>query len=42
MTVPVVAERVARGEFELHGIGKDIRDGSLEIYDPATGAFAPL
>jgi carbonic anhydrase len=42
MTFPFVAERVARGELELHGVWKDIRDGSLEIYDPATGAFAPL
>jgi carbonic anhydrase len=42
MTFPFVAERVARGEIALHGVWKDIRDGSLEIYDPATGAFAPL
>ena len=42
MSFPFVAERVADGRLELHGVWKDIRDGSLEVYDPATDAFVPL
>lgn len=42
MTFPFVREGVEAGRLELHGVWKDIRDGGLEAYDPATGAFAPL
>src|SRR5690606_20148758 len=42
MTFPFVAEAVRSGKLELHGLWKDIRDGSLEIYDSTTGTFGPL
>jgi carbonic anhydrase len=42
MTFPFVAEGVRAGRLELHGLWKDIRDGSLEIYDGASGSFGPL
>ena len=42
MTFPFVAEAVRAGRLELHGLWKDIRDGSLEAYDGATGSFVPL
>ena len=42
MTFPFVAEAVLAGRLELHGLWKDIRDGSLEAYDGATGSFVPL
>jgi carbonic anhydrase len=42
MTFPFVREAVEAGRLELHGVWKDIRDGGLEAYDPANGAFAPL
>ena len=42
MTFPFVAEAVLAGRLQLHGVWKDIRDGGLEFYDAATGAFAPL
>ena len=42
MTFPFVREAVEAGRLELHGVWKDIRDGGLEAYDPATDAFAPL
>jgi len=42
MTFPFVAERVADGRLQLHGLWKDIRDGVLEAYDGAAGAFARL
>ena len=35
MTFPFVAEAVRAGRLQLHGVWKDIRDGGLEIYDPA-------
>jgi carbonic anhydrase len=42
MTFPFVSEAVHSGRLELHGAWKDIRDGSLEIYDAATDTFVPL
>jgi carbonic anhydrase len=42
MTFPFVAEAVRAGRLELHGLWKDIRAGTLEVYDGATGGFAPL
>jgi carbonic anhydrase len=42
MTFPFVADAVLAGRLELHGVWKDIRDGGLEAYDPASRAFAPL
>jgi len=42
MTFPFVAEAVLSGRLALHGVWKDIRDGSLEVYDPASGVFAAL
>ena len=42
MTFPFVSEAVAEGRVELHGVWKDIRDGSLAVYDPATGDFVEL
>jgi carbonic anhydrase len=42
MSFPFIAETVASGRLQLHGAWKDIRDGGLEVYDPAADAFAPL
>ena len=42
MTFPFVRDAVTEGRLELHGVWKDIRDGSLAVYDPAGGAFADL
>jgi carbonic anhydrase len=42
MTFPFVRERVEDGRLQLHGVWKDIRDGGLEAYDPATESFVPL
>jgi carbonic anhydrase len=42
MTFPFVSQNVEAGRLQLHGVWKDIRDGSLELYDPETGGFAPL
>jgi carbonic anhydrase len=42
MTFPFVAERVADGRLQLHGLWKDIRDGELEAYDGAAGTFLRL
>ncbi|MFO1209094.1 MAG: carbonic anhydrase [Amaricoccus sp.] len=42
MSFPFVAEAVTNGRLQLHGVWKDIRDGNLELYDPAGGGFAPL
>ena len=39
MTFPFIAEAVEDGRLQLHGVWKDIRDGELEAYDPATGIF---
>lgn len=42
MTFPFVSERVEDGRLQLHGLWKDIRNGALEVYDPAQGGFVPL
>ena len=43
MTFPFVRDAVLDGRLEeLHGAWKDIRDGSLAIYDPAAGTFTDL
>lgn len=42
MTFPFIAEGVATGSLELHGVWKDIRDGDLELYDAEAGRFVPL
>jgi carbonic anhydrase len=42
MTFPFIAEAVAAGRLELHGVWKDIRDGSLLFYDSSSGGFLPL
>jgi carbonic anhydrase len=42
MTFPFVSGAVDAGRLELHGVWKDIRDGSLEVYDPAADRFSPL
>lgn len=42
MTFPFVAEAVAAGDLELHGLWKDIGAGLLEYYDADRGAFAPV
>lgn len=42
MTFPFVRERVEDGRLQLHGLWKDIRNGALEVYDPAAGGFVPL
>jgi carbonic anhydrase len=42
MTFPFVSAAVEAGRLQLHGVWKDIRDGSLEALDPDTGTFNPL
>jgi carbonic anhydrase len=42
MTFPFIRDAVRGGSLELHGVWKDIRDGSLEVYDPENDSFAPL
>jgi carbonic anhydrase len=42
MTFPFVAERVERGDLTLHGLWKDITNGSLLNYDPRTDGFVPV
>jgi carbonic anhydrase len=39
MTFPFVREAVAAGRLALHGIWKDISDGDIEWYDPASDRF---
>ncbi len=39
MSFPFVAEAVAADRLQLHGIWKDISDGDLEFFDPATQGF---
>jgi carbonic anhydrase len=39
MTFPFVADAIAAGRLEIHGVWKDIRDGGLEVYDAASGSF---
>jgi carbonic anhydrase len=42
MTFPIVAGAVNAGKLQLHGVWKDIRDGSLEVYDAPSGSFIEL
>jgi carbonic anhydrase len=42
MSFPFVADRVAAGDLELHGVWKDIGAGELEVYDAGADAFRPL
>ena len=39
MTFPFIASAVRAGDLQIHGAWKDIRDGSLEVYDPEMDAF---
>jgi carbonic anhydrase len=39
MTFPFVRAAVEAGELQLHGAWKNIRDGALEVLDPATDEF---
>ncbi len=41
-TFPFISERIADGRLALHGLWKNIADGTIEGYDPEKGAFAPL
>ena len=42
MTFPFVADGVRSGNLELHGVWKDIRNGTLQYYDAETDSFGPL
>ncbi len=42
MTFPFVRDAVLENRLELHGVWKDIRDGSLAFYDHAAGDFIDL
>ena len=42
MTFPFVRGRGGRKRLELHGVWKDIRDGSLAFYDAEAGDFVDL
>lgn len=42
MTFPFVAGAVRAGDLELHGAWKDIRDGSLQVYDARSDSFQPV
>lgn len=42
MTFPFVAARVADGRLKLMGAHYGVREGLLELLDPATGRFEPL
>ena len=42
MTFPFVRGAVEGDRLQLHGVWKDIRDGSLEVYDAPSEAFVPL
>lgn len=41
-THPSVAARLARGNLQIHGWVYDIRTGSVDAYDQATGSFLPV
>ena len=41
-TFPFISERIADGRLALHGLWKNIADGTIEGYDPEKGVFAPL
>ena len=42
MTFPFVAKAVENGDLTLHGLWKDITNGSLLNYDPRADGFVPL
>lgn len=42
MSFPFVARRVTEGRLNLAGARYGMADGKLELYDHATGAFAPI
>lgn len=42
MTFPFIRSAVEEGRLQLHGAWKDIRDGSLEVYDAGSDRFVPL
>ncbi|MFN3662136.1 carbonic anhydrase [Yoonia sp.] len=42
MTFPFVRSAVEDGSISLHGLWKNIGDGSLEHYDPATNLFVSV
>jgi carbonic anhydrase len=42
MSFPFIREAVEGDRLQLHGVWKDIRDGSLEVYDAASVGFAPV
>jgi len=42
MTFPFVRAAVAAENLSLHGVWHDIGEGTLEVFDPQTGDFAPL
>jgi carbonic anhydrase len=41
-TFPFLSRAIDEGRLQIHGAWKDIRDGSLEVYDPAQEAFLRL
>lgn len=42
VTFPCVKEALENGETAIHGAWIDIATGVIEVYDPATGDFAPI
>ena len=42
MTFPFIKQAVDDGMLSLHGLWNHIGEGTLECYDPATGAFAAV
>lgn len=42
MTFPFVADAVERGDLTLHGLWKDITNGSLLNYDTRANGFVPV
>ena len=42
MSFPFVARRVKAGQLKLGGARYGVADGVLEIFDPASGIFAPV
>ncbi|MBQ1202538.1 MAG: carbonic anhydrase, partial [Loktanella sp.] len=42
MTFPFVRSAVEDGRLDLHGLWKNIGEGSLESYNPATDLFESL
>ncbi|MBP7241203.1 carbonic anhydrase [Amaricoccus sp.] len=42
MSFPFVAQRVATGRLQLHGVWKDIAEGALQYYDAPSQSFRPV